>query len=105
MYQERYRALAVHDPVIVRQRQVHHRPDDHLPGTGHRPVLDPVQADGAFWLIRLEGREEAGAYTEEQIAALTELRFEEALAAARDRVTIERDFTADDANWAIEEAS
>lgn len=68
-------------------------------------LLDPVEAEGTFWLIRLEGREEAGAYTEAQIAALTELRFEEALAAARDRVTIERDFTADDANWAIEEAS
>ncbi len=66
-------------------------------------LLAPVEASGTFWVIRLERREAAGAYTDEHIAALTELRFEEALEAARSHVTIERDFTTDDAEWAFEQ--
>ena len=68
-------------------------------------LLGPLEADGVFWVVRLEGREAAGAYTDEQIAELTERSYGEALDAARSRVTIERDFTTDDANWAIGEAS
>ena len=66
-------------------------------------LLAPVEAGDTFWVVRLERREAAGAYTNEHIAALTELRFEEALEAVRSHVTIERDFTTDDANWAIEQ--
>ncbi len=75
-----------------------------LADAGDGALLGPVEAGDAFWVIRLESREEAGAYTEEHIAVLSEMRFEEAIEAARSRVTIERDFTTDDANWAIEQA-
>ena len=68
-------------------------------------LLEPVEVGEMFWVVRLERRESAGAYTDEHIAELTELRFAEALDAARSRVTIERDFTTDDADWAIEKAS
>ena len=77
---------------------------DALAGAGEGTLLETVEGEDAFWVIRLEARDEAGAYTDTQIAELTELRFEEALEAARSSVTIERDFTTDDANWAIEEA-
>ena len=78
---------------------------DVLASAEEGALLDPVEAGSAFWVIRLETRETAGTYTDRDIAELTELRFEEAIEAARERVTIERDFTTDDANWAIEEAS
>ncbi len=68
-------------------------------------LIEPVEAGDAFWVIRLERREAEGTYSDSQIARLMELRYEEALDEARSRVTIERDFTTDDANWAIEEAS
>ena len=68
-------------------------------------LLEPVEAGDTFWVIRLERREAEGTYTDSQVARLTELRYEQALEEARSRVTIERDFTTDDANWAIEEAS
>ena len=77
---------------------------DALAGAGEGTLLEAVEGEAAFWVIRLEERDEAGAYTDQQIAQLTNLRFEEALEAARSAVTIERDFTTDDANWAIEEA-
>ena len=67
-------------------------------------LLEPVEAGGFFWVIRLETREAAGTYEDAHIAELTELRFEEAIEAARERVTIERDFTTDDADWAIRQA-
>jgi parvulin-like peptidyl-prolyl isomerase len=67
-------------------------------------LLDPVESGGIFWVIRLEERDAEGSYTDADIARLTELRFEEAIETARSRVTIERDFTTDDANWAIEQA-
>ena len=77
---------------------------DALAAAEEGALLGPVEAGDAFWVIKLESREEAGAYTDAHIAELTELRFEEAIEAARSRVTIERDFTTDDANWAIEQA-
>jgi len=67
-------------------------------------LLETVEAGGFFWVIRLETREAAGTYEDAHIAELTELRFEEAIEAARERVTIERDFTTDDADWAIRQA-
>ncbi len=67
-------------------------------------LLEPVEAGGFFWVIRLETRDAAGTYEDAHIAELTELRFEEAIEAARERVTIERDFTTDDADWAIRQA-
>lgn len=77
---------------------------DALAGAGEGTLLEAIEGEDAFWVVRLEERDETGAYTDRQIAELTALRFEEALEAARSGVTIERDFTTDDANWAIEEA-
>ncbi len=68
-------------------------------------LLGPLEADGRFWVARLDGREADAPYTEVQIDELAALRLEEALAAARDRIPVERDFTTDDASWAIDEAT
>lgn len=67
-------------------------------------VVGPVEADGRFWVARLDGREADAAYTEAHLDGLAGLRLEEALAEARGRIVIERDFTTDDARWATEEA-
>ena len=67
-------------------------------------LLEPVEAEGVFWVARLEEREPEGAYTEDHISEFTERRFQEAIEAARSGVTIERDLTTDDANWALEKA-
>lgn len=77
---------------------------DALAGAEEGTLLETVEGEDAFWVIQLEERDETGTYTDEQIAELTELRFDGALEAARSGITIERDFTTDDANWAIEEA-
>ncbi len=77
---------------------------DALAGAAEGELLEPVESGGVFWVVRLERREAEGSYTDSDIARLAQLRFEEAIAAARSRVTIDRDFTTDDANWAIEQA-
>ena len=46
-HQECHRAFAVHDPVIVAQRQIHHRADNDLAADHHGPVLDLVHAQNA----------------------------------------------------------
>lgn len=75
-----------------------------LAGAGEGELLGPVEAGGVFWVVRLESREAEGSYTDSDIGRLTQLRFEEAIEEARSRVTIDRDFTTDDANWALEQA-
>jgi hypothetical protein len=45
--QEGHRLAAVHDPMIVGQRDVHHRADHHLALVGDGPLLDGVQAQYA----------------------------------------------------------
>ena len=77
---------------------------DALTGAEAGELLEPVESGGVFWVIRLEERDAEGSYTDADIARLTQLRFEDAIETARSRVTIERDFTTDDANWAIEQA-
>src|SRR5579864_2650143 len=44
-HQEEHRLLAIDDPVVVRERDVHHGSYHHLSVDGDRPVLDLVQAE------------------------------------------------------------
>ena len=68
-------------------------------------LVGPVEADGGFQVARIEGREADAPYTEAQLDELAALRLAEALDEARERIPVERDFTTDDASWAIDEAT
>ena len=76
---------------------------DALTGVEEGTLVGPVEAGEAFWIVRLERSEAEGTYTEEHLDGLEALRLEEALAEARSRVAIERDFTTSDASWAFEQ--
>ena len=54
-YQERHRLFAVDQAMIVAQREVHHRPDDHLALLRDRALLDLVHAEDAA-LGRIQNR-------------------------------------------------
>src|SRR5262249_31564752 len=45
--EEAHRLAAIDDPVVVRERQVHHRPDHDLVVDGDRALLDRVHAEDA----------------------------------------------------------
>ena len=57
--QERDRFATIDDPVIVGQRDVHHRADDDLAVAGDGAVLDRVQTeDRALWRVEDRRAEE-----------------------------------------------
>ncbi len=76
---------------------------DALADVEEGTLAGPVEAGDAFWVVRLERRETEGTYTKDHLDGLEALRLEEALADARSRVTIERDFTTSDTSWAFEQ--
>lgn len=76
-----------------------------LDGAAEGELVGPIEAGGGFWVARLDGREADAAYAETQIDELALLRLAEALDEARARIPVERDFTTDDASWAIDEAT
>ena len=76
-----------------------------LDGAAEGDLVGPVEDGGRFWVARLDGREADAVHTEAHLDGLAGLRLEEALAEARGRIAIERDFSTDDARWAIDEAA
>src|SRR5262249_21786393 len=59
-HQERHRLLAIHDAVIVGEREVHHRANHDLIVHHHRTLLDLVHAeDAALRRIQDRRRQEA----------------------------------------------
>ena len=75
-----------------------------LVGVEITELAGPIQVANGFWVIRPERTDPEGTYTPEQLDQLLELRFAEALAEVRERITVERDFTSDDIDWAVAHA-
>ena len=44
---ECYSFLAIYDAVVIRQRQIHHRPNLDFPTNRHWPLLDLMHAQNA----------------------------------------------------------
>src|SRR4029079_17292086 len=55
LHQELHRLSAIDNPMIIRQRQIHHWPDRRLPVDWHDPVLNLVEAENGY-LRRIEDR-------------------------------------------------
>ena len=74
-----------------------------LAGKGEGELLGPIEVDTgtgvAFWVVRIERREEIE-YTEPQREDLAQMRLDEAIAQKRANADIDRDFDASDARWA-----
>ena len=69
-------------------------------------VLGPVQVEpGNFWVFRIQTRQPDGDLTETQKGQLADLALEDALAAKRAQVDIDRNISSDDFQWANENAS
>ena len=65
-------------------------------------VLGPIEVGNAFWVIRIEKRDPAGAYSPGNQDQLAATRLEELITAKRSQVTISRSLDADDVTWAEE---
>ena len=75
-----------------------------LVGVAITELAGPVQVDNGFWVLRLERTDPEGTYTPEQLDQLLALRFGEVLAETRTQVTVDRDFTSGDVDWAVAHA-
>lgn len=68
-------------------------------------LVEPFESDGVLWIVRLERRDAEGTYTEEQLDALVQLEFDELLSTFRLTITIDRNLSSDDINWALEKST
>jgi len=75
-----------------------------MEGTADGDVLGPVEAEGAFWVFRVEKREAEGAIPEEQLAALAQKRMDDAITEFQTGVSINRSLSAADIEWAVAHA-
>lgn len=69
------------------------------PGT----LLGPLEVNDAFWVVRLE-RRESGRYSDTQREQLAEQRLQRALAELKGRVTVRRDLSSKETEWALRHA-
>ena len=65
-------------------------------------LVGPVEVGGQWWLIRVEKRDPAFKYTEEQKTQLADRKVTEAIAAKRSSLKIKRNIDSGDIAWAIE---
>jgi parvulin-like peptidyl-prolyl isomerase len=75
-----------------------------LEGKAEGELIGPVEADGGFWVFRIEKREAEGTYPELQRDFIAEDRLEAAIAEKRRDVTIKRNLSAADIDWAVANA-
>lgn len=67
-------------------------------------LFGPVEVAGNWWVFRIQTKDSEGQYSETQKAQLADLVLEDALAAKRPQVKIERDIESSDYKWAEEHA-
>ncbi len=72
-----------------------------LVGVEITELAGPIQVANGFWVIRPERTDPEGTYSPQQLDQLLQLRFAEVLAEVREQITVERDFTSDDIDWAV----
>jgi len=63
-------------------------------------TLGPIEVGTGFWVVRIEKRDPAGAYTTGNQEQLADTKLEELIAAKRSQVKISRSLDADDVTWA-----
>ena len=73
-------------------------------GTTDGDILGPVEAEGSFWVFRVERREAEGTIPEDQLGAVVQDRLDDAIAEFRKGVEISRSLSASDIDWAVSHA-
>jgi len=67
-------------------------------------VLGPLEVAGNWWVFRVETRDPNGTYSETNKSQLGQFALEDAIREKRSQVTIKRNMTSDDFEWANEHA-
>ncbi|MEX2080925.1 MAG: peptidylprolyl isomerase [Dehalococcoidia bacterium] len=65
-------------------------------------LLGPVQAGNNWWVLRVEGRDPEGEYTDAQKAQIARARLAIALEEFRATILVRQDFTGSDYDWALQ---
>ena len=76
-----------------------------ISGKGTGELIGPVEVSGQWWLIRIEKRDPAFAYTERQKTELADKKVAEAITAKRSTVKVKRDIDSGDIAWALSKIS
>jgi parvulin-like peptidyl-prolyl isomerase len=74
---------------------------DAIAGKGTGELIGPVEVSGQWWLIRVEKRDPALVYNQEQKTQLADKKVTEAITAKRSSVKIKRDIDSGDIAWAV----
>ncbi len=76
-----------------------------IDGKGEGAVLDPVQVDRNWWVLKVEKRDPAGVLSDAQKTQLVQVEFDRLLAEKRKNASIDRNLDAGDIRWAEDHAS
>lgn len=75
-----------------------------MEGTSDGDLIGPVEAEGSWWVFRVERREAEAEIPEEQLGVVVQQRLDEAIAEFRKNVNITRSLSASDIEWAVSHA-
>lgn len=75
-----------------------------MEGTSDGELIGPVEAEGSWWVFRVERREADAEIPQEQLDAVVQQRLDAAIAELRKSVDIRRSLSASDIDWAVSHA-